>query len=436
MSLSGRFRFDPLDAGWRIADGHALVVSRATGHLHRLDRPATRIWQMVVGAPAPVGVDSVVAALGRAHGTTPPEPAATRAGIERFLHDLVAAGLLRAEGASIAGERSAAVPPRPQFRRIDGAWQLVERIAPAARAFTRRVGDGILLTLPDGAVELLAGEAALLWDRLAVRPRTYVELLDALSEGFALSYDETEHVAAPLLAAWTARGALRGLERVERFPASWHVGDVARDLGRLDPMCPGVSPSDPPAARPLGSAATLREPAPAVEHVAIVCQYGIRGLAPGVEPYSQRCIARLRRLAPDLVILSGGGRHGASALREAESVIGRYLEQLPGPGLWLEKHSTTTWENLQHSLEMLAARSIVPARVSLLGDRARAEKLRLACLLARRRFEAFREVAFHVVPIRRPRFTWRDTRAIQVVLGTAQILEESRGKRLAHTDGR
>ena len=148
--------------------------------------------------------------------------------------------------------------------------------------------------------------------------------------------------------------------------------------------------------------------------MAIVCQYGIQGLAPGVEPYTRRCIARLRRLDADLVILAGGGRHGGSELREAESVIDRYRALLPDRALWVEKHSATTWENLQRSLELLPARAIVPRRISLLGDRARAEKLPLACWLAKRRFAFFRDASFRVVPVSRPRFTWQDSRTVQM----------------------
>jgi len=168
--------------------------------------------------------------------------------------------------------------------------------------------------------------------------------------------------------------------------------------------------------------------------VAIVCQYGIHGLAPGVEPYTRRCIARLRALRPDIVILAGGGRHGLSELREAESVIDRYRALLPGRSLWLEKHSETTWENLQHSLELLRARGVVPRRVTLLGDRSRVEKLRLACWLARRRFAPYRGVSFRVVPVERARSTWRDRRSVQIVVGIAQILRESRGTTLASVE--
>jgi hypothetical protein len=192
-----------------------------------------------------------------------------------------------------------------------------------------------------------------------------------------------------------------------------------------------ASPATPPR---IGGTPTLHDAcsslpvAPStVEHVAIVCQYGIHGLAPGVEPYTQRCIERLRALEPDLVILSGGGRHGLSHLREAESVIERYRALLPERALWLERHSETTWENLQRSLELLLARSIVPRRITLLGDRARVEKLRLACWLAHWRFAPFRAVDFRVVPVRRPRFTWKDRRVVQVVVGIAQVVKESRG---------
>jgi hypothetical protein len=68
--------------------------------------------------------------------------------------------------------------------------------------------------------------------------------------------------------------------------------------------------------------------------------------------------------------------------------------------------------------------------VTVIGDCARAEKLRLACFLARRRFPAFRRVAFGIVALPRRRFTWRDTRGIQLFVGCAQVFRHSRGARL------
>jgi hypothetical protein len=112
-------------------------------------------------------------------------------------------------------------------------------------------------------------------------------------------------------------------------------------------------------------------------------------------------------------------------------VIDRYRSLLPERALWVEKHSATTWENLQWSLEMLQARAIAPRRISFLGDRARSEKLRMACFIARHRFAFFRDTSFRVVPVSRPRFTWRDSRTVQVVVGSAQVLKESRDRRFA-----
>ena len=162
-----------------------------------------------------------------------------------------------------------------------------------------------------------------------------------------------------------------------------------------------------------------------------MCQYGIQDLAPGVEPYTQRCIERLRRLDPDLVILAGGGRHGGSELREAESVIDRYRSLLPDRALWVEKHSATTWENLQWSLEMLQARAIAPAP-HLVPRRSRPVREAPRGVLHRQTsIRLFRDTSFRVVPMTRPRFTWRDNRTVQMVVGSAQVLKESRDRRFA-----
>jgi hypothetical protein len=75
---------------------------------------------------------------------------------------------------------------------------------------------------------------------------------------------------------------------------------------------------------------------------------------------------------------------------------------------------------------MLQARSIRPRQISFLGDRARTEKLRLCCWMARRRFPAFRRVSFRVVPIPRARSTWRDRRLVQLAAGCAQVIGEGR----------
>jgi hypothetical protein len=343
----------------------------------------------------------------------------------------------KSSGASFSGATPGALSPRQ--RRIEDPWVITLQIEAAPGVLARQVGSGFLLLTPDGAVTVLGAEAALLWDLLSTASRTYAELLDAVCERCGGSYADVEQVVLPLLGSWTLSGAVRGLERVDAVrsaapPSAAPAGSRertiggARCLGRLDLMRLAASPSTPPS---LGGSPTLHDVTPRVEHVAIVCQYGIQGLAPGVELYTRRCIARLRRLRPDLVILAGGGRHGGSELREAESVIDRYRALYPGRSLWLEKHSETTWENLQHSLELLLARRIVPRRVTLLGDRSRVEKLRLACWLARRRFAPFRGASFRVVPVTRPRFTWRDSRPVQIVVGIAQVLRESRGTTLA-----
>jgi hypothetical protein len=318
-------------------------------------------------------------------------------------------------------------PVVPRQRRVADTWELAFEVEATPAALAQRVGAGFLLRTPDGVLTMLSAEKALVWELVSTAPRTYVELLDAVCERGGGSYQAAERIVLPLLVSWSASGAVRGLEQIEAVRDAATVADPG-SLGRLDRMRLAVSPAAPPR---IGGTPTLRGAPPTVEHVAIVCQYGIQGLAPGVEPYTQRCIERLRALEPDLVILSGGGRHGGSHLREAESVIERYLALLPRRALWLERHSGTTWENLQRSLELLLARSIVPRRVTLLGDRARTEKLRLACWLARRRFAPFRDVVFKVAPVRRPRFTWKDRRAVQVLAGSAQVVKESRGTGLA-----
>ncbi len=414
--------------------------------MHRLDRAGTEIWRILAtAAPASVDVESICGALATARPTN--SVAVDPGDVELFLCDLELAGLVQSSSPGSSGDASsperddrrgpsAAPRVRPHQRLLTGAWELVDEIAPAPRCLARRVGAGFLLRAPDGELSLVAGDAAPVWDSLSSRPSTYVELLDLLCDLRGLDREAAASMLASLVLGWHDHGLIGGLERVDRLhrrlgsPESADSGSVPssglRPLGRLEPT--GRSAALPSPTR-LGSPPVLQDVAGSPEHVAIVCQYGIQDLAPGVEPYTQRCIARLRRLDPDLIVLAGGGRHGRSELREAESVIDRYRALLPDRALWVEKHSATTWENLQWSLEMLQARAIAPRRISFLGDRARSEKLRMACFIARQRFAFFRGTAFRVVPVTRPRFTWRDSRTVQVVVGSAQVLKESRDRR-------
>jgi hypothetical protein len=434
------FSFDPEQAAVRIVAGRALVVGRATGRLHRLDRTGTEILRLLTAAaPAALDVETILRGLpGAAPGVAAPDAVS----VALFLCDMELAGLLRGAGAPSAGSRDAGSVrgrshaeivgvARPRRHVLTGAWEVVDEIERSPGTIARRVGDGWLLRDPGGELWALGAEPAAIWTALSRAPHTFVELLDLLCER-GLADDVARARLASILLSWHDRGAIRGLERVDRLHhrLGEAFGEVAgaRSLGRLEATARIGPPPPPPR---LGSAPTLRDPARAPGHVAIVCQYGIQDLAPGVEPYTQRCIARLRDFARagapvDLVILAGGGRHGRSELREAESVIDRYRALLPEPALLVEKHSATTWENLQWSLEMLDARGVVPRRISFLGDRARIEKLRVACWIARRRFVSMRDVSFRAVPIVRPRFTWRDNRAVQIVVGSAQIIKESR----------
>jgi len=314
--------------------------------------------------------------------------------------------------------------------------ELVEPIEPGPGILVKRLGGGFLLLAPDGTLSLLSGEAAAVWDLVRSGSRTFVELIDGLCDRYDMTYEDAERAAVALLDSLHAQHAVLGLDKLARFrgkrsssgePRRPVACDHPRTLGRLQPMEQRREWQRPH----LGLAPTVWDRNVSADHVAVVCQYGISGLATGVESYVQRCITRLRQLDPDLIVLSGGGRHGLTTEREAESAVERYRAQLPQIPLWLEKYSSTTWENLQNSLEMLLARSVRPERVSVVGDRARAEKLRLSCLLAKRQFPQFRDVRFSVIALHRERATWRDTRAIQLFVGCAQVLRHSRGARLA-----
>lgn len=374
----------PQDVGWRLVDGCALLVNRTGGPAYRLNRAATDLWLAQVRA---------------------------------------------------APQAGGAPPGRvPRIRRIDDMADLAVRIAPAAGPISRPVGEGFAVCGIEGAFAVLHGPAARIWARLAQAPATVVEMLDVLCDEAGLGEPESEAALARILRALDEARLLRGAAPIRRSSPAEPPG---RGTGGVHPsredgirvrtaLAPMQSGTPPPARPSLGAGPVIREAAAGIGHVAIVCQYGIRGLAPGVDAYARRCIAAVAALDPDLVVVSGGGRHGLADVREAESVIERYRLQLPRPALWLEKYSLTTWENLQHSLEMLTVRGVRPSRISLLGDRARSEKLRIAAWVARRRFPAFRRVRFDVVPVPRARSTWRDTRLVQIVAGCAQVLSESR----------
>lgn len=317
-----------------------------------------------------------------------------------------------------------------RIRRVTDLGDVISPIEIARDGFVRRVGSGVLWCAPDGRVCVFADDAAAIWDRLAVGAATFAMLCDLIGDRFTLDDDDVAaQRTATALEELSRAGAIEGLHQLARFRVS---SPAPRRAASSTPPMVGVLAAMQPAARPSGGfpgvspVLTSSVSAHAASHVAVVCQYGIAGLAPGVDDYVQRCIRRLDELNPDLVILSGGGRHGRSTAREAESVVDRYSAQLPGRAMWLDRHSETTWENLQHSLEMLEAASIVPRRISFLGDRARTEKLRVCCWLAKRRFTRFSRVTFRVVPLRRARFTWRDRRGAQLIAGCLQTIRDYR----------
>jgi hypothetical protein len=441
-SSGDSFRCDARLAAGRTVRGCTLLVCRTAGHLHRLNRVGSEIWQVLAAAPAALDSRAILASITDAVILDPTD-------IEAFLIDLEHTGLIvrvkRSPSLSHAGRRSTTVhsardAPGPRRRRIANTWELVDEIEPTSSVRIRAVGTGFVLCTSDDTLSVLAAEAALVWDLLRGAPATFVEILDALCDRFGTSYQDAERVLVPLLQSLHCRGAIRGVEHLTGLRASAQGLDgtnasrrvnpsVAgpRALGRLERMRPDVGDSIRPF-RLLSSGPVVRDltvPITRAPHVAIVCQYGIHGLVPGTGSYVQRCIARLRRLDVDVIVLAGGGRHGSADVREAESVVDLYRAHLPEVPLWVETHSSTTWENLQYSLELLLVRSIIPARVSLLGDRARAEKLRVCCWLARRRFPPLRHVSFRVMPTPRQPMTWRDRRAIQMLVGPIQVLRES-----------
>ena len=382
------------DVAWRRVDDGTLVVHRTSAAIWHLNAAATAAWPALT---APSG--------------------SAKAG---DLFDAIAAAL---RAASHEGQ------PAARIRRVVDLGEVIAPIELARGGFVRHVGAGVLWCAPDGRVSMFTDDAAALWDRLALGSAAFATLCDLIGDRFGVDDGEAERRAAAALEDLRRAGAIDGLESLSRFrspatPAQLAAVAASPVFGVLGTMQPsekprgiftGVSPV-------LTGSAAAHSPA----HVAIVCQYGIAGLAPGVDGYVQSCVRRLEQLNPDLVILTGGGRHGLSTAREAESVIDRYRAQLPGRAIWIDRHSETTWENLQHSLEMLEVASIIPRRISFVGDRARTEKLRLCCWLAKQRFTQFRRVMFRVVPLRRARFTWRDRRGAQLIAGCMQALRDYR----------
>jgi hypothetical protein len=380
------------DVAWRGVDDGTLVVHRTSPALWHLNPAATAAWPMLSMPAGSSSADECFAAI---------------------------AATLRAAGR--AGR------PAPRIRRVLDLGDVITPIELARDGFVRHVGVGVLWCAPDGRVSMFTNEAAAVWDRLALGSAPFTTLCDLIGDRFNVEDEAAERRTAAALEQLGRAGAIAGLEQLARFRA----GAIAATglLGVLSPMQPSETPRGSFAGVSPVLAALPFAHSPA--HVAVVCQYGIAGLAPGVDDYVQSCVRRLEQLNPDLVILSGGGRHGLSAVREAESVIDRYRAQLPGRAIWVDRHSETTWENLQHSLEMLAAASIVPRRVSFIGDRARTEKLRLCCWLAKQRFPQFKSLTFRVVPLRRARFTWRDRRGAQLIAGCIQAFRDYRSSSLS-----
>ena len=59
----------------------------------------------------------------------------------------------------------------------------------------------------------------------------------------------------------------------------------------------------------------------------------------------------------------------------------------------------------------------------------------LSCRIAKRRYKAFTDTVFELVPLRRGRFTWRDNRALQAILGIVQVIHASRRVPIATAHG-
>ena len=417
---------------WRSVGDCALLVNGPRNDVHWLNRAGALVWRVLAAAAGSATLLSMRAQL------TDGGPIAY-GDLVAFLGDLERHQLL--ECVSESGETPRQMGPgfapdtasarvRPRRRRITDMAEVALEIEPTPHVLVRPVGDGFVVRFANGELSVQTAEAAVIWDLVLKGPCSFVGVLDRLCDQFDLSYEEAERVGWPFLEMLLDRDALRGVIR-QRASGADRTGEGGQadgkhrvgSLGRLDRMRLGDYRTAPPV---LCSGPVVRDASGLVVHVAIVCQYGITGVTPGAGAYAKRCIASLRRLDVDLVILSGGGRDAGTAAREAESAAPFYADHLPGVALWLEQHATTTWENLKNSLEMLLARSIVPQRISVVGERARTEKLRASCWLAKRRFPAFRDVEFRAIGVARDRATWRDRRAIQAIAGSVLLVRESR----------
>ncbi len=436
---SNRLRADRTRVSWRRLGDASLLVVRGNDDLFRLNPAGTAVWSR---AQEIDGFD--VSQLWHVL----PEGLIARRPLEELLDALVGIGALTAmdeTATSGSGASGGSGPLRSPFlRRIPATWELVERTEIAADCLTVAVGEGFVVHSRGRSLSLLTAEAAIVWRVLERGGSTFVELLDELEIEGVPALSSAERVLSGVLRELVGEGAVRGLEHVAEYRVDSRV--PVNGLEAAPPPA-GVEASLSVGVRRLGSfeamaARSLSRPfdslglSPVVSdvmgspsHIVVVCQYGIHGIAPGVEPYTQSCIATLRRMRPDLIIVSGGGRHGHGSAREADSVVDWYRDQLPEVPLWLEKYSTTSWENIQYSLEMISSRELTPTRVSVVCDRARSEKMRLACWLVRPRIHSLPGVELRVVPLTRTRSTWRDNRLVQAALGVPQLLREMAGSR-------
>ncbi len=435
-----RLRIDRTRAAWRRLGDAGLLIVRGSDDLFRLNPAGTVVWSRAQE------VESFdVSQLGNAL----PAGLIARRSLEELLDALVGIGALTGtEDAPSSGAREVAGsgPRRSAFlRRIPATWELVEKIEIAADCLALAVGEGFVVHARSRTLSLLTAESAIVWRVLEGGGSTFVELLDELEIDGLLTPSSAERVLSAVLHELVDQGAVQGLEHVPEY----RVGGRAAVKGReaSPPSTGGVDVSLNVGVQRLGSFEAMgtrslsqpfdslglppvvRDVTGSPRHVVVVCQYGIHGIAPGVEPYTQSCIATLRRMRPDLIIVSGGGRHGHGSAREADSVVNWYRDQLPEVPLWLEKYSTTSWENLQYSLEMISSRELTPARVSVVCDRARSEKMRLACWLVRPRIDSLPGIELRVVPLTRTRSTWRDNRLVQAALGVPQLLREMAASR-------
>ena len=266
--------------------------------------------------------------------------------VELFLCDLELAGLVaeplaRLERARLlAGARRSSRarrldPARDRSQRLlTGAWELVDEIEPAPRCLARRVGAGFLLRAPDGELSLVAGDAAAVWDSLSRRPRTFVELLDLLGDA-PRARPRASRVEAGVARPRLARPGPDSRPRASRSsapPAALvDVGRLGTGRCRAAACARSAAWSRPGAAAPcrrrrdwarrrVAPGRRAARPSTSRSCASTESRTWRRGSSPTRSGASRACAAS----TPDLVILAGGGRHGGSELREAESVIDRY----------------------------------------------------------------------------------------------------------------